>query len=241
MNRLQRLAVLYSGGSDSETLLRASAAALGSGNVMALTADTLLLADFYRNRVREVTGEIGVEHLFVPLNPLSDKEIAANGTRRCYHCKKLIMEGLIGPAGERGFNVVADGTTLDDLADDRPGLAAADEAGVIHPFAEAGLGASEVLELRISLGVLDPAPPSDSCYATRIDGIPLTRKAIEIVALLEEPLRAYARGRIRVKYDGECLDLNYTASDEDLILGKIEELRRRAALCGLPLHLSKSD
>ena len=144
-------------------------------------------------------------------------------------------------ARAEGFRFVADGTTLDDLSEDRPGLAAADEAGVLHPFVDARMGSSEVLALLESGGGFKDSPPSDSCLATRVKGVPQTTEAVSIVGYMEEPLRAHVHGRVRIVYDGSGLELRYTSLDEELVFRNTGELLRRAAGLRLPLRLSRVD
>ncbi|MGM0626708.1 MAG: adenine nucleotide alpha hydrolase, partial [Candidatus Fermentibacterota bacterium] len=50
------LAVAVSGGLDSEVLLRAAAEVRGRDGVLALTADSPLLADHYRRVIRSLVG-----------------------------------------------------------------------------------------------------------------------------------------------------------------------------------------
>ena len=144
-------------------------------------------------------------------------------------------------ARAEGFRSVADGTTLDDLSEDRPGLAAADEAGVLHPFVDASMGSSEVLKLLEPGGGCSCHPPSDSCLATRVKGVPLTTETVSMVGYMEEPLRAHVRGRVRIVYDGSGLELRYTSLDEELVFRNTGELLRRAAGLRLPLRLSRVD
>jgi uncharacterized protein len=79
------------------------------------------------------------------------------------------MFGLIRDFSEKkGITTIADGTNLTDLDEYRPGNRAAAEAGIRHPFVEAGIGKNEIREIA---GMLMPQLrdlPSSACLASRI-------------------------------------------------------------------------
>ena len=69
---------------------------------------------------------------------------------------------------EINFNVLMDGTNLDDLSDFRPGLKALDELKIKTPLADAGLTKKEIRQLSRDLGLPNWDKYSSSCLATRI-------------------------------------------------------------------------
>ena len=60
-----------------------------------------------------------------------------NDTNRCYHCKTDLIRLLTKVQQETGFHANVDGTNLDNLQDDRPGIHAARALGVRSPLVEA--------------------------------------------------------------------------------------------------------
>ena len=64
-----------------------------------------------------------------------DPRYRANPVDRCYFCKSNLYDRIRSVTE----GTVASGTNLDDLGDYRPGLKAAAERGVVHPFVEAGI------------------------------------------------------------------------------------------------------
>ena len=54
-------------------------------------------------------------------------------------------------------DTIASGTNCDDLSDFRPGLRAAQEHDVVHPYVEAGATKRDIYELAQSLGLSDIA------------------------------------------------------------------------------------
>ena len=235
-----RCCILFSGGFDSEVLLRSAVRVLGTSNVVSLTADTVLLADFYRRHILSVAEELCIEPLFVPLNPLSSSEFTQNTDKRCYICKKEIYSSLKAEALARGCITVMDGTNTDDLNEYRPGLAAAAETGIVHPFLEARMGKSEIAKLGILFGVR--VYPSDSCLATRIPhGETITSGLLTLIESMEAPLRPSVQGRFRVTVENGRLHINYSVVDEKLVKDNLRQLKRIAEESGyeIELHLLK--
>jgi uncharacterized protein len=241
---LKRLAVLVSGGIDSEVLMHAAARFLGPANVLALTADTCFLADCYRMRIPEVCRKLGVKYAPVRWNPLESAEITANSPERCYHCKKAVYSRLTSEAFRMGFPLVADGTSMDDLGEERPGLRAAEEENVIHPFVAAGMGKDDVRAFGMELGVDNTDRPSDSCLATRVaSGLELTAERLILAEKLEAPLIYLVRGRFRARLDSGGILLEYSEVDRALLeehMSLIEETAAEAGL-GVRLDLLHSD
>lgn len=235
---MDRCGILFSGGYDSEVLLRSAVSVLGSSNVVPLTADTGLLADYYRRSILSVAEELSVKPLFIPLDPLSSREFTQNTDKRCYICKKKLYTRLKREAVACGCDTVMDGTNTDDLDEHRPGLTAAAETGIVHPFLEACMGKGDIAQLGAFLGAR--FSPSDSCLATRIpSGIPITLKLLTLVESMEAPLRPYVKGRFRVTVGTGRLLVNYTAADENLVKDSLRQLRRIAKISGhqIELHL----
>ncbi len=233
-----RSCVLFSGGYDSEILLRTAALVLGAANVVSLTADTRLLAGFYRRHILSVTEELGVESVLVPLDLLSCREFTQNTDNRCYICKKELYTRLKGKAIALGCKTVMDGTSTDDLNEYRPGLAAAAETGTAHPFLEACMGRSDIAELGAFLGIREY--PSDSCLATRIPlGEMITSELLTLIERMEAPLRASVKGRFRVVAGTGRLLVNYSAVDEKMVENCLEQLKRIAEKSGYGIELHR--
>ncbi len=234
----EKLAVLVSGGIDSEVLLHAVVRILGPASALALTADTCFLADCYRMRIPEVCRKLGVKYSPVRWNPLQSADITANLPDRCYHCKKAVYSRLNARAWRLGFPLAADGTSMDDMQDNRPGLRAAEEENVIHPFVAAGMGKGDVRELGRELGVDNTSRPSDSCLATRIaSGLELTAERLTLAEKLEAPMRHLVRGRFRAHLDSEGVLLEYSGEDTALLEEHLEGIRETAAEAGLDVRL----
>ncbi len=232
--------ILFSGGYDSEVLLRFAVEVLGASSILSLTADTELLAGFYREHIRSVTGELGVEPLLVPLNLLSIEKFAVNSDRRCYVCKNELFTRLKAEAVSRGCKTVMDGSSTDDLNEYRPGLAAAAETGIVHPFIEAGMSRKDISEKGTFLGIREEDHPSDSCLATRIPHRErITSELLRLIEKMEAPLRSSVKGRFRVRIGTGRLLVNFSAVDEKLVGEHLEQLKRIAEESGYGIQLDQ--
>lgn len=230
--------ILFSGGYDSEVLMRSAVKVIGVSNVMSLTADTELLAGFYRKRIRIIARELGIEQLFVPLDMMSIEEFVLNDDRRCYICKRELFTRLKAEAVSKGCRTIMDGTNTDDLNEYRPGFVAAAETGIVHPFIEARMGKKEIADIGAFLGIT--GHPSDSCLATRIPGgEQINSKLLRLIEKMEAPLRPSVKGRFRVRTGTGGLLVNYSAVDRELIEKNLEQLKMIADESGYEIQLNQ--
>ncbi|MCK5131779.1 MAG: ATP-dependent sacrificial sulfur transferase LarE [Candidatus Sabulitectum sp.] len=226
LRSLERIGVLVSGGCDSEVLLRVAADVLGSANTIAFTAVTPFIAAYYTEIVKATTKELNVKLIQVELNPLQINDITANTSQRCYHCKNAIYSAITAAARKWNITILADGTNLDDTAEHRPGLKAAEELNISHPFLNAGMTKADIRELGKQLGMENPDRPSDSCLATRIpEQTPITAETLSLVSKIEQPLRPHVKGRLRARVSKKHVILEYQTIDRELVKAHQQELQ----------------
>lgn len=135
----------------------------------------------------------------------SDPRYLSNPRNRCYFCKTHLYEelkSLLSTAGAES-SVTVSGANVDDLGEYRPGLRAAEEHGVRHPYVEAGLGKSAVRAIAAAHGLDWADLPASPCLASRLyTGTSVTPLRLRAVDVGEETLRGQtgirvARTRIR--------------------------------------------
>ncbi|MBN2751722.1 MAG: hypothetical protein JXQ84_03340, partial [Rhodospirillaceae bacterium] len=116
-----------------------------------------------------------------------DPAYRANLYNRCYFCKTCLYKTLRAKTNR----LIASGTNLDDLTDYRPGLIAAREQKVVHPYVEAGIDKETIRSLARRKGLRDLAKlPAQPCLASRVEtGITITEDDLTFVDRLEEHLR----------------------------------------------------
>jgi uncharacterized protein len=199
--KLGRVAVAYSGGTDSSYLLAVCVDVLGSGQVLALTADSPLTPRAELSEARALAGQLGVQHRVLPSDDLDNPSVAGNPADRCYHCKRSRFETLLGIARAEGIASLVHGENADDAADYRPGSRAAEELGVRAPLREAGLTKAEVRALSRERGLATWDRPSNACLASRFPyGTPLTAEGLARVEAAENALRqAWGLRQVRVR------------------------------------------
>ncbi len=118
----------------------------------------------------------------------ADARYRANPVDRCYYCKT----NLYARIREATPDAIASGTNRDDLDDFRPGLRAAAERDVVHPYVEAGIDKADVYALAASLGLDDlERLPAQPCLASRVEtGIAIAPDDLAFIDAVETRLAA---------------------------------------------------
>lgn len=210
----RRLAIAFSGGVDSAFLLKAAVSALGSDNVLAITARAINFPDRECGEAVSFAQALGIRQLFVDFDIMGLPEFAENGPERCYHCKHALFSRLLAVAAENGLDVLADGANVDDVGDYRPGMRAAEELGIASPLRLAGMSKQDIRLLSRELGIEDWHKPSFACLASRIPyGQPITRDALERVDKAEQYFFKRGFNNIRVRSHGPIARIEVNPED----------------------------
>lgn len=226
--KLGSVGVALSGGVDSSLVLAAAAAALGPHRVLALTAVSAACPPGEPAAARRLAERLDVAHVGIEADELQRAAFAANTRERCYLCKDELFGCMLRVVGERGFAALADGTTKDDLHDDRPGLRAAAEHGVVHPLLAAGLCKDDVRRLARGYGLRVWDAPSQACLASRIPyGEPVTAEKLRAVAAAECELRSLGFRRCRARHHGEVVRVEVEPSEVERAAALRHEIVRR--------------
>lgn len=205
-------AVALSGGVDSLTL--ASAAHTHSAHRTTMFhAVSPAVPVAATARVTNLSAERSWDLTMVDADEFSDADYVANPVDRCFYCKR----DLYGTISGQTTATVVSGTNLDDLDDYRPGLKAADQAAVRHPFVEASIDKATVrlLASELGLGVMADLPAAP-CLSSRVEtGIAIDAEWLRVIdavetqlsaALLPKTVRCRAQAdRIAVELDKETL------------------------------------
>jgi uncharacterized protein len=209
-----RVAVGFSGGVDSTLLVKVAVEELGSGNVLALLADTPSLPRRELAEALKLAEAMGAVCEVIDPDELSDPEYVANPVNRCYFCKKCLFGTIAKVAGERGFSVVLDGNNADDSGDYRPGRKAAQELDVKSPLLEAGLTKADVRALSAKAGLPTADKPAMACLASRIPyGTRVTAEVLGQVERAEVALHDAGFVQCRVRHHGEVARIEVAVRD----------------------------
>lgn len=215
--RHDALTIAVSGGVDSMTLAHVAAAVLGPRVRMA-HAVSPAVPPLATERVRRHAEARGWHLDLVDAGEFRDPRYSANPVNRCYFCKTNLYAVI---AGLRD-GPVASGTNRDDLDDFRPGLEAAQQWRVAHPFVEAGLGKSDIYALAEALGLSDLAAlPAQPCLASRVEtGIAIDARDLAFVDRVEMAMRRAlgpsATVRCRITQAGVIVETEGDAPPVDL-------------------------
>lgn len=197
------VAVAFSGGVDSTFLAAVAVQVLGE-RAVAVTALSPTYPEWEQQEAVELAAKLGIRQIEVSTHELDDPCFAQNPPDRCYYCKKELVCLVRRVADREGLAFIADGTTVDDLGDHRPGRRAASEGGVISPLLEAGLTKAEVRELSRQMGLPTADKPSLACLASRIPyGTPITADKLKAIDRVEAILWKLGFRQVRVRHHGE--------------------------------------
>ena len=197
------IAVAFSGGVDSTFLAAVAVQVLGS-RAIAVTALSPTYPEWEQKEAAELAKRLGIRHIEISTHELEDPAFAKNPPDRCYFCKKELVHFVRQVADREGIRFIADGTTLDDLGDHRPGRRAAAEGGVISPLLEAGMTKDEVRALSREMGLPTADKPSLACLASRIPyGTVITAEKLKAIDQVENVLWKLGFKQLRVRHHGD--------------------------------------
>jgi uncharacterized protein len=226
--------VAVSGGVDSMTLAHLAARHTRAG-IAIVHAVSPAVPAAATVRVRDHAERFGWRLTVLDAGEFADPRYRANPIDRCYFCKA----NLYGVIAARFTGVILSGTNCDDLGDFRPGLRAAAEQGVRHPFVEAGIGKAEIRELARGLSLDDLAElPAAPCLSSRVEtGIAINADDLALVDVVEGMLRQAVGPidlRCRIGHAGVRIELgenglaDLPAEDASAIMRAVEETVSRA-------------
>lgn len=217
LGALPRLAIAVSGGVDSLTLAHVASRVPGL-ELQVLHAVSPAVPATATERVRRHALSAGWQLREIDAGEYADPRYRANPVDRCFHCKTSLYARIRALTQAP----IASGTNLDDLGEYRPGLDAAREHGVRHPFVEAGVDKATVRRIAAHLRLDDIADlPSQPCLASRVEtGIAIDARDLAFVATVEEAVAALVgTGDIRCRVTGAGINLEL---DPALLDGRAE-------------------
>lgn len=207
------LTIALSGGIDSLTLSAAAAKVRGAAGVTLCHAVSAAVPSAATARVKEFAAAWGAPLRLVDAGEFANPSYRANPVNRCYFCKSNLYGTLarMGP-------LVAAGTNTDDLTDYRPGLQAAAEHGVLHPFVDAQMSKADVRALARVLGLGELAElPAAPCLASRIEtGLRVEPADLAVIDRVETLLRGELGNitlRCRLLRGGWVVEVDQLAHD----------------------------
>ena len=229
------VAIAVSGGVDSLTLATAAHRRPGA-QVTMHHATSPAVPQEATDRTRALAAAEGWTLDVFDANEFQDPAYRANPVNRCFFCKT----NLYGAVAARTTSQILSGTNTDDLGEYRPGLDAARDHAVRHPYVEAGIDKTAVRALAagLGLGALSDLP-SAPCLSSRIEtGIRIEAPVLAMVHAAEKLVTASLAPRTvrcRVRARGVVIELDPAALDALDSAGPLRDaLQSLATAAGLP-------
>ena len=228
LSKIGPAAIAVSGGVDSMTL--ACVAARSTNGYEIFHAISPAVPVQATERVRRYAESEGWSLHLIDAGEFNDPRYRENPLNRCYFCKTNLYAGI---ASSTSLPILS-GTNLDDLDDFRPGLNAAREFDVRHPFVVAGIDKAGVRRIARELGLTDLSElPAAPCLSSRVEtGIRIEASDLEMIDRVEnflsKRLGAVAL-RCRIRKNGLCIEIDsnvlasISKSDINRMLGNIQK------------------
>ena len=213
LRTMDNVAVAVSGGVDSLTLASFAHRILGESVSMFHATSPAVPGEATR-RTQQLAEREGWTLTVIDAREFDSVDYMRNPLNRCFYCKTSLY-GSIRPSTSAQ---IVSGTNLDDLGEYRPGLIAAKEHGVRHPFVEAQIDKQAVRALARSLELGELAElPASPCLSSRIEtGIAIDPEVLARVHQAEQltsHLLPSSTVRCRVRAQGVVVELDRASLD----------------------------
>ncbi len=211
--------IACSGGVDSLTLATAAHAHDPEATVVAHTISPAVPAEGTA-RVVDTARRHDWNLELMRSGEFDDERYLANPTDRCYYCKTNLYDaiGELIPDTTGRAAVVLSGANLDDLGEYRPGLTAAAEHGVRHPFVELDITKAEIRVLARHLGSDAAELPASPCLASRLyTGTRVTASRLQAIEAGEAILRQVGAPVARCRIRDAAVIVEVPADDRTLV------------------------
>ena len=182
LSSLGPMAVAASGGVDSMTLAVVAHRLFGKGALI-VHAVSPAVPPQATERVKAHAEAEGWNLKIVDAEEFKDERYLANPVNRCFYCKFNLYDCI---AGVTELPIVS-GTNTDDLSDYRPGLEAAKDHQVTHPFVMADIDKDAIRDIarHLNLGDLSELPAAP-CLSSRLEtGVTVTPERLMFVNKVE--------------------------------------------------------
>jgi uncharacterized protein len=224
-----RLLVAFSGGKDSFFLLQSAREVLGAANVLPYFVTTPFTLAAARERVDYFCDRFSISLNEIGIDLLKDPRLRDNPRQRCFYCKMKIFSAHKKEGRRLGIQVIADGTTVSDLDEHRPGRAALAKLAVHSPLRDAGFSSAEIAGQLKKQGVAPYFLTSSTCLATRFPyGLRLRPRLIQAIGRIEHHLIQGGVYPLRVRYMTDGVRIETAPNNFLKLIAQKDEL---AAVC----------
>jgi uncharacterized protein len=225
--------IAYSGGVDSSLLAYAAHLTLGT-HMLAVLADSPSLSRREYRFALAFAKKHGIPLHVIDTREMENPFYAANRGDRCYHCKKALFERIEelrlqpGTSFSNSSWPVFYGVNLDDLADFRPGMQAAEEAAVQTPYLELKMDKNVIRTVCDFFGLEVADKPAMPCMASRIAyGQEVNVEKLKQVEAAEDFLNSLGFKVLRVRHHGDMARIEIAPEDFELAMKHRETISQK--------------
>ncbi|MBN2400202.1 MAG: hypothetical protein JXI33_07660 [Candidatus Aminicenantes bacterium] len=225
LKRYNRLLVAFSGGKDSFFLAWAAREALGAANVFPYFVRTPFTHHAARQRVDYFSKMFALPIQEISIDFLKDSRLRRNPRQRCFYCKIKIFSALKKEARKLGIKIIADGTTVSDLNEHRPGRRALEKLAIHSPLSDAGFSSADIVSQLKKKGVAAYFLTSSTCLATRFPyNFSLQPQLIEAIDRVEFYLIQSGIYPVRVRYLTAGVRIETSPANFSRLIARKDEL-----------------
>ena len=229
---MARVIVAFSGGVDSSLVAYIANQELGE-NALAVTSASSSLKRSDLQLTKDLAEKWGLHHEVIITDELQKSAYRENPINRCFHCKTSLYTSLEGLAQERGYEIVLNGTNVDDLGDHRPGLVAAKNFDVRSPLCDAGMTKAEIRVLAAHLGMENAEKPQAACLSSRVPyGSHISESILNQIESAESVLERFGLRQFRVRHHDDVARLEIDRSEMQAVLEHADEIQAEIKACG---------
>jgi uncharacterized protein len=225
--------IAYSGGVDSSLLAYVAHLTLANHMLAALAESPSLSRREYRFALA-FAQKHGIPLQIVDTREMENPFYAANRGDRCYHCKKALFERIEelrlqpGTPFSNSSWPIFYGVNLDDLADYRPGMQAADEAAIKAPYLELKMDKKVIRTVCDFLGLEVANKPAMPCLASRIAyGQEVSVEKLKQVEAAEDFLNSLGFKVFRVRHHGDTARIEIAPQDFEMAMAHRETISQK--------------
>ncbi len=195
-----RVGIELSAGCDSSLLAALAHHILGK-DAVAFTCVSPIMPGGEVEKIEKFCSDLDIALIKVNVNEMEKEGFRRNPRDRCFYCRRH-REDLIQKEGVKSkVDVLMDGVNKSDMDEFRPGIRAADEAGILHPFIECDIYKHEIRKISKAIGLENWNLPANACLATRVaHGIEITPHILEVIDQGEKAILDMEFSNVRVRY-----------------------------------------
>lgn len=221
VSQWESVIIAFSGGVDSTVLAKLCSLSPDIKKSQLVSAKNEFLSSFDLSNIHHMANELNLPFVLLEITVLDNELIRKNPKNRCYYCKYFIYKTIQEWSHNRGFQVIFDGTNMDDLTEDRPGHKAINELNIKQPFIEVALNKSELRQIASVLNLSNANRPSTTCLATRIPfNTPIQLNSLNLIDQIENILWSYSLRQVRARLHGNTIRIEVALEDFPIIIQK---------------------